>query len=242
MRKPAARVPRGLPGAGRVRLIELPGRSHRLRAWLVVSDVPLDVYGERAINSRLGDLDWVSRAAVAHEAVVESFIAATALLPMKLFTIFTNDDRAVEDMQRQRRRIDATVKRVAHRVEWGVRVVLDRSKLAAPRAAVKASGAGYLTAKKAQRDATVEQATRARVVLAGLYDDLAAIAVDATRRPASDLTVKGGPLLLDAAFLVARAATARFTSAVRRQAKAHAAGGYAVSLSGPWPPYSFMRE
>src|SRR5258706_12966262 len=84
------RVPAGLPGMGRPRLLEVsPGRH------LVVADAPLSRYDEQAINRGLGDLEWVARAAVAHEAMVESFISASALLPMKLFTIFTSDDRAL---------------------------------------------------------------------------------------------------------------------------------------------------
>src|SRR5438034_760114 len=89
-----ARSPAGLPGAGRVRLLDLDRGL-----YLVAADVPLARYGEAAIERGLSDLDWVSRAAVAHEAVVESFIDATAVLPMKLFTIFNNDARAIEHVR-----------------------------------------------------------------------------------------------------------------------------------------------
>src|SRR5947208_3620245 len=86
-RRPALRrIPPGLPGTGPIRQLDLDkGR------WLVVADAPLDRYGEAAISRRLSDLEWVSRAAVAHEAVIESFIDTAALLPMKLFTIFSSD-------------------------------------------------------------------------------------------------------------------------------------------------------
>jgi hypothetical protein len=40
--------------------------------FLVVADAPLARYGDDAIQRGLSDLDWVSRAAVAHEGVVES--------------------------------------------------------------------------------------------------------------------------------------------------------------------------
>src|SRR5882762_12023102 len=103
----------GLPGMGPVRLLDVDDGL-----FLAVADAPLDRYGEAAINRGLADLDWVSRAAVAHEAVVESFIAETAVLPMKLFTIFTTDDRAVAHVRAERRRIAALVKRVADHHEW----------------------------------------------------------------------------------------------------------------------------
>src|SRR4051812_15254622 len=92
--------------------------------WLVVADAPLSQYGGEIINRKLSDLDWVSRAAVAHEGVVESFIDQRAVLPMKLFTIFTSDERALEQVRTDRRRVNLLVKRVAHHLEWGVRVTL----------------------------------------------------------------------------------------------------------------------
>jgi hypothetical protein len=241
-RRPAVPRTRRLDGAGPVRLIEHGRAGARLKKWLVVSDVPLDRYGAAAINARLSDLDWVSRAAVAHEAVVESFIGATALVPMKLFTIFADDARAVQRLGAQNDRIDAALKRVRGRIELGVRVTLDRQPRPARRARPADSGAAYLAGKKSQRDQLAELAVNAQAVVGELYDGLSRLAFDAARKTASELPVRGGPLLLDAAFLVPRTRAARFRSIVARKAQALAAGGYHVTLTGPWPAYSFMRD
>jgi len=244
------RVPakaRPLPGLGPVRILDVDGGT-----YLVVADAPLSRYGEEVINRGLGDLQWVSRAAVAHESVIESFVDETAILPMKLFTIFTSDARALEHIARQRTRIAALVKRVANHQEWGIRLVLDRA--AAARASASslgkrgtaappvASGAAYLTRKKAQRDAAVELASRARDIVAGLYDRLEARSKLARRRAASELPVKGGPLLLDAAFLVPKARAAPFKALAAREARTLVKQGYALTISGPWPPYTFVQD
>ena len=236
------RVPRGLRGMGAVRLLDVEGGL-----FAAVADAPLDRYGEAAINRGLSDLDWVARAAVAHEAVVESFISETAVLPMKLFTIFTTDDRAVEHVRAERRRIATVVKRVANHQEWGVRVVLDRDRAAAAAPGRKAlprgrSGVAYLTRKKAQRDAAVELGAHARETVAALYDRLATRARLAKRRLAGELPVQGGPLLLDAAFLVPRARAAAFQALASRESRALARQGYGLTFSGPWPPYSFVQD
>src|SRR5258706_972042 len=155
----------GLRGMGPVRLLDVDDGL-----FLAVADAPLDRYGEAAINRGLSDLDWVSRAAIAHEAVVESFIAESAVLPMKLFTIFTSDERALAHVRGERRRLRAAATRVANQHEWGVRVILDPAraieartpaKRAAGRSATAgapASGLAYLTRKKALRDANAELA------------------------------------------------------------------------------------
>jgi hypothetical protein len=238
-RRPAVTRARGVAGA--VRLIE-QGRVASLKKWLVVSDVPLERYGEAAINARLSDLDWVSRTAVAHEAVVESFGSAAAIVPMKLFTIFNDDARATADFEAQDAIVNAAIKRVRDRIEFGIRVTLDGVRPQRRPAPLVSTGAGYLAGKKAQRDQAVELARNAREVVADLYDELSSVASDAVRRPASELPIKGGPLLLDAAFLVARTGTARFRKVVERRAKELEPDGYRVTMTGPWPPYSFVRD
>jgi hypothetical protein len=236
------RVPRGLPGMGPVRLLDIDKTL-----FAVVADAPLDKYGEAAINRGLTDLDWVSRAAVAHEAVVEAFIGETAVLPMKLFTIFMSDERAIAYVAAERPRIATFVKRVSNHQEWAVRVVFDRQRAAAAAPKRKtapgnASGVAYLTRKKAQRDQVHEQEARARDTVATLYDRLSARSRLAKRRTASELPAQGGPLLLDAAFLVARARATAFQGLIAREAKALARLGYGMTFTGPWPPYSFVQD
>jgi hypothetical protein len=254
------RVPAGLPGTGRVRLLALDnggagtrqadGRSSRPHLYLVVADAPLSRYGEAAIQRGLSDLDWVSRAAVAHESVIESFIDATAVLPMKLFTIFNTDERALAHIRADRARIDALAKRLANHSEWGVRILLDRARAVAAAAPARggkgprkaaASGLAYLSLKKAQRDASMELAERARAVVAALYDRLAARSRLARRRTVGELPAAAGPLLLDAAFLVPRSRSKTFRGAAAREARALARDGYVLTLTGPWPPYTFIE-
>jgi hypothetical protein len=125
--------------------------------------------------------------------------------------------------------------------------VLDRTLAAAlaPKkrtAASRGTGASYLAQKKAQRDVSKELASRARDTVASLFDRLAARSSDAKRRAASELPAQGGPLLLDAAFLVPRARATTFKTLAVRESKALARQGYGLTLSGPWPPYTFVQD
>ncbi len=151
-------------------------------------------------------------------------------------------------MRADRRRIAAIVKRVANRQEWGVRVVLDRArawKTAAAKPAARApasSGATYLTRKKAQRDASIELAERAKATVDALHDRLSARADLARRRTMSELPSNGGPLLIDAAYLIARGRAKAFRALAAREARALQKHGYLLTLTGPWPPYTFVQE
>ena len=195
----------------------------------------------------------MSRAAVAHDALVASFASETAVLPMKLFTLFASDARALEHVRAQRGQIATLVKRVAHHQEWGVRVVRRRAAAAAPseESSAARSGVAYLAHKKAQRDALLEPGAPALLepsahargrTLDTLYERLAARAGLAKRRPTDEPRVTGARLLLDAAFLVPRAQAASFEALASRESRRFARHGYRVMLSGPWPPYSFMQD
>jgi gas vesicle protein GvpL/GvpF len=230
-----------LPGIGPVRLLDA-GRG----LWIVVADAAPGRFGEEAINRRLGDLDWVSKVAVAHESIVESLLTNRAVLPMKLFTIFASDERAVESVQGDRGRIDRLVRLVSNQHEWGVRVTLAgrRSAPVTKRTQNRGpvSGADYLTRKKANRDAALARGEHAREALGDLYDRLEMNATRSRRRAERDLPLPDGPLLLDAAFLVPRSRSKAFRTLAAREARRLERDGYHLVLSGPWPPYTFVKD
>jgi hypothetical protein len=209
----------------------------------VVSDAPLDVYGETPLAGRLSDLDWVSRAAVAHDAVVERFITADAVLPMKVFTLFTSDERALAKTRGDWDRIESLLEDVTGQVEWGLRLVFDQKKAPASASTPRGStGRTYLLAKQKERTETLAHHQLVRRRTAGVVTALAAIARDVRERPLAAPATSGSRLLLDAAFLVPRTRERRFRAAVARETRRLAPEGYAVHLSGPWPPYSFIES
>ena len=238
VRRPArVRMPRPMPGAADI-TVAAAGDGR----WLIVSHVPETEYGEAALARGLEDIDWVAARALAHEAVVEQFLAARAVLPMKLFTLFTSDERASSYVARHRRRIDRVLTRVERQHEWGVRLTFQES---ARRPTVRGSartetGAGYLARKRELLDLDRVRLVEARTHGNRAYKAMAREATAARRRPATERSTPGSRLIVDAAFLVPVGRTAAFRAAIRRQARALDAAGLSVVLTGPWPPYNFI--
>ena len=237
------RAPRGLPGTGRVRALEV-GEG----LWLLVADAPVTRYGGAPLEARLRDLEWVASCAAAHEAVVEFAARTVTTIPLKLFTLFNTDERAVEHIARMRPAIDRVLGRVVGRQEWGVRVHLDetkarRQRLASARRATAgvSSGTRFLVLKKEQQQAVREALARGREDVETAFESLAGVADDARRRP-PDSIEGAARLVLDAAFLLAPARLARFKKTARATATRLARHGYELTLSGPWPPYNFVAD
>jgi len=88
----------------------------------------------------------------------------------------------------------------------------------------------------------LELGQRAQRTIGDLYERLSEHAAKAKRRAATEVPVPGGPLLLDAAFLVPAGKSARFRSLVSREARTLGRQGYHVTLTGPWPPYTFVQD
>jgi hypothetical protein len=235
-----SRTPAGLPAAAPPRLLEA-GRS----LWIVCAAVPLASYGSAVLDASLRDLKWVGDIAVAHESVVEHFAQQknVTVVPMKLFTMFSSDDRALNEMRTRRREILAVARRITGCEEWGVRIARTTSAARGPSADAPrpTSGAAFLAAKKEARDLAHALARAAAESAEHAYATLSAIARDARRRvDAPDGAV--APPLLDAAFLVPAARRSRFKAAARRLAAAGARTGTEITVTGPWPAYNFVQE
>jgi hypothetical protein len=243
-RKPVLRAAPAMPGGGRVRAIAVDAGL-----WLIVSSVPDSEYGEAALAAGLQNLDWVSRRALAHEAVVEQFLTASAVLPMQLFTLFTADERALEHVARQRAKIDRILSRVQGNVEWGLRLTwdeqaarerVDQKHVRGAKRATGATGTAYLARKRDLLDVNKKQLAGARQAATRLYRAMSREAAAARRRTSTERAAPGSRLLLDAAFLVPTRGANKFRSALRKHSTPLEGSGIIVSLTGPWPPYNFI--
>jgi hypothetical protein len=240
-RAPAlARAPRGLPGTGAVRAVDA-GEG----LWIVATEAPLERYGAAPVEARLRDLDWVAACATAHEAVVEHVSKKATTIPLKLFTLFNTDERAVAHISKLRPAIERAVARVAGRQEWGVRVHLDEARArrvqrerASKATAGVTSGTRFLLLKKQEQQVIREALARGRADVDATFEALAQAADDARRRLPDK--VDGTRLVLDAAFLLPPKRVTAFKRAARERAARLAQHGYTLTLSGPWPPYNFV--
>ncbi len=237
-RAPAAgRAPQGPPGLGRVRTVDAGGGL-----WLIASSAPDARFAPAAIEARLRDVDWVAACAVGHERVLAHFGKRASLLPVKLFTLFSTDERAIADVAARRRRIERLLARVAGRQEWGVRMRVDPAAAARTPARPRddaSAGTRFLQRKSAAQTTGRKALAGASKQAAAAYAALRRLAAVARRRPVV-AAAGAAPLVMDGAFLLERGRVAAFRHAVTALARRLAASGYRVELTGPWPPYNFV--
>lgn len=232
----------GLASAGPPRAIDV-GDGYRV----VVASVPLELYSAEAIEANLRDLEWVGAAASAHEAVVEAAGQSGTVVPMKLFTIFSNDDRAAEHVRKMKRSLEKVVAKIAGCEEWGLRILFDQAraakvkeKRATSERKAPVTGTSFLLRKKAHDESRRRLTSEAKHEVDQLFALLEKSSKNALRRPPINREL-AGQVLLDAVFLVPEKRTAKFKKTVAASAKDLARDGYHVTLTGPWPAYSFIE-
>jgi gas vesicle protein GvpL/GvpF len=202
--------------------------------WVIVSTVPAGEY-QRGLAERLTNVEWVAECGVAHHDVIARAAQGRAVAPFRLLTLFRSDDRVIAEVTRLRSRIERALDRIDDRREWVVRVAAVSRATTPARSRRAESGTSYLMARAAQPSRRGTATPDARRVARELVAELKEYADQIVQRPS-----EAAHVLYDGALLVSRAREHDLGHAIRQWAPRLAPVGCRVSLTGPWPPYSFV--
>jgi len=204
------------------------------RLWLLVSAVPATEYEERGLAARLGDVEWLAQCGVAHHDVIARAARTHAVAPFRLLTLFRSEERTIEEATRLRAKIERALDRVNDRREWVVRVAAVPGATTSSRARAT-SGTSYLMARASQPRVVATATPGARRAARELVAELKEYADQIVSRPS-----EAAHVLYDGALLVSREKEVDIGNVIRQWEPRLAPVGCRVSLTGPWPPYSFV--
>jgi hypothetical protein len=199
--------------------------------WVIVSTVPGKEY-ESGLARRLTDVEWLAECGVAHHEVIARAVQRHGVAPFCLLTLFRSEDRVVAEVTRLRTRLERALDRVDDRREWVVRVAAVSRAAKPAKRRTASSGTSYLLARAAQPSS---RSTDARRVARESVAELKEYADRVVQRPS-----EAAHVVYDGALLVSRAREQDLRNAVRQLAPRLALVGCRISLTGPWPPYSFV--
>ena len=232
---PSARgVPASVPGAGVPRLLAIDRD-----VWAVVADAPLERFAGEALQQEMQDVEGISRHAYAHASVIEFFFRRGPVIPLKLFTLFSSDEKARAHVRSRLASLKRMFAALRGLEEWGVRIIA--GEVAAEAARTLESGLDYLQLKK-RLHGRPEAPSRATMrAVNGALRSLGRLA-SKTRKEMFPPPGQGRPYVSGASFLVKAKRRAAWTKEADRIAAALAAQGHRLEMSGPWPPYHFVSK
>jgi hypothetical protein len=221
----------------------------------LVSRVPLAEFGEQPLRRNLNELPWLERVARAHETVLERALATATIAPLRLCTIYADEERVRAMLDAARERLLDALGALEGRQEWGVKLLLDPAQLTAEarrgvsdaeaedaHVAERGEGANYMLRRRLDRKVAEAAELLAADVAHRVHARLQDWAADAVTRPPQNRDLSGheGEMALNAAYLVEADRVDGLRELVA-ELEAHYRGvGATIELTGPWPPYNFV--
>jgi hypothetical protein len=229
-------LPTGLVGIGGAPVRVVVGE--RLAA--IVSSVDPLQFSVDPLRHNLQDLSWVAVTARTHHAVIDAVWRHQAIAPLRLATIYRDDDSVRALLNSRESEFLEVLNRIRGRQEWGVKafaVSRDEPEPANEDEAGLGPGAAYLLRKRDVRERTSRRRRRVHDAAEYLHRLLAALAQDSRRYALQDPRLSGHPadLVLNAAYLIEESESAQFRTTLERWRSPD----IRVELTGPWAPYSF---
>ncbi|HEX3975227.1 MAG TPA: GvpL/GvpF family gas vesicle protein [Solirubrobacteraceae bacterium] len=217
----------------------------------LVSRVPATEFSAEPLTHNLNDIAWLERVARGHEAVLDAALAQATIVPLRMCTIFENEAGVREMLDQQRESLAGALDALEGRLEWSVKVLVDRNRLmdaARPQhseddeVAAAGEGGAYLQRRRAERGAREAASHLAADTAQQVHARLQDWAIDARTCPPQNRELSGheGEMVLNAAYLVERDRTDELRQIIAELEEHHRGLGARVELTGPWPPYNFV--
>ena len=172
-------------------------------------------------------------------SVIEFFFRRAPVIPLKLFTLFSSDDKVRQHLRSRLAPLKRMFAELRGHEEWGVRIVAGEAE--AESAQTLESGRDYLQVKKRLHDQSAAPSRASVRAANGALKALGRLAAK-TRKEAFPPPGRGRPYVAGASFLVKAKAPRQVEGAGARLAAALAAQGHRLEMSGPWPPYHFVSK
>jgi hypothetical protein len=201
---------------------------------LVVAEVELAPFGELRTNPALWakeprEDDPLVMLARRHDVVVRAVFERHPVLPLRFGTLLRDEDNARRLLAEHHAEARAWLDRVDGHHEWSVRARLTQPGKP-PEMTEGLTGDEYLAMRRNRLSALARTRRGGLAAATALHESLATHATEAVLRPRQSAVP-----LLDAAYLVRTGTEAGFHDEIRRHDE------LAVEVTGPWPPYSFVR-
>ena len=202
----------------------------------VTAEVSLAEFGEDVLPERLNDRTWLEEKARVHEAVLQSFVGVTPVVPLRFGAIYRDVDEVRRLLAERGSRFEEALERVSGRSELGVKAWFDPRHVQRTAAG---SGREYLQRRRDELASARDAAAVAAVAHARLA--AAAEAAVVNRPQPRELTGRDEQMLLNGAYLVPDG-DERLAAEVAQLAEEHRDAGITFELTGPWPPYNFAED
>jgi hypothetical protein len=216
----------------------------------VLSEVERGEFCGDAAEARLEDLEWLGPRVCRHEAAIEEVMRQTPVLPARFATLFTSIDALKQSVLERLDAIGGFFAQLGDKQEWAVKGLLNRTDALRPpgssdRSAAEArTGTRYFEEKRIQAHWERDLAFRLKEFRRRAAAALSAHAGGFRERKVLASVTAGTDVetVLNWAFLLSPGALDEFRERLEYLNGGEALRGLKLTLTGPWPPHSFVPD
>lgn len=220
----------------------------------VISDVELSDFEPEEVKEKLKDLEWAEPQVRAHASVLEECIQISSVIPWKFGTVFKTMDGLRKFLRENWKKLKDLLMKFSNRQEWGIKIYADteifRQKIRKTDGEIKklereisskSKGAGFFLEKKLGNILTSKTEGKINQTTAEIFETLGQQAEEKAenRLLGRQLTGKEADMILNAVFSIKKDKINDFRRAFNGLRKKFKYCEY--DLTGPWPPYNFVK-
>lgn len=116
----------GMDGINQLEVVHL---DDSLNLSCIVSKVPLDEFGEGKLQENLQDIKWVEKYTRSYDEITQNLFSQTTFIPVRFGTVYLNKERVKQGISNYKDQVIKLIDKLKGKIELGVKFLLDRKKL-----------------------------------------------------------------------------------------------------------------
>ena len=214
---------------------------------MIVCPVPRLEYNEEALHIHMQDLPWVESHARCHEEVLVKIMDLAPFIPMPFCTIFNDLEHVKTQLKNKAQSLQAELKRLGNHYEMYIKLFVNQARLQ-ERILEKMpysggeGGNSYFQRLQWEKNLEKEIENLREDYGESLYQNLKELTQEAKLiDPEGVVEPDGLRLIFGAQFLLHKACRAKWEETIEAFDREADSWGFVLEVSGPWPPYHFIR-
>ncbi|HEY8911176.1 MAG TPA: GvpL/GvpF family gas vesicle protein [Desulfosporosinus sp.] len=244
----------GIINANQEEIVDLLGMEERPchivengNLGMLVCPVPLKEYNQESLHRSMEDMAWVESHAQRHEETLLKAMESGSVIPLPFCTIFTDEENIKRQLLQNAKDIQDDLQRLRNQQEMHVKLFVNRKRLLEklqedlPYTGGQ-SGGGYF--QKRQWEKKIEEDLERIMNDYGesLYQDLNTISAEVILLDKTGVVAPEGQQVVFAVqYLISKECHKEWDKKLAEFDEAADPLGFILDVSGPWPPYHFLR-
>ncbi len=229
----------------------------------IVSVVSSEEFDSEEIKKKVHEnLGWIKEKIMIHENVIEEVMKKNgrviSVIPMKFGTIFTEEERLAETLDKCYEQFNATFNKLEDKEEWSVKIYFNNQRqleeiISTENEKVKEikrkiagmpEGIAYFYESELNEAISYEVGEKIHEIKKNIFEEIKLNSEDAIECKilAKEITCRPELMILNASYLIKTEMVDEFIRSAERKNEELNAQGFSLEFSGPWPPYYFSEQ